>query len=367
MDQQTKVFGIGFQKTATTSLAAALTILGYNVTGAFLTHDRNVAAKVYDDAYDLADRFDAVQDTPWPVLYKELDRWHPGSKFILTIRPTEKWIKSVVTHFKEQYIPLHEWIYGVRHAAGHEDVYVRRYEQHNREVLEYFKDRPNDLLVMDITKGDGWEKLCPFLGIGIPPVIFPSQNLAKEREKRPIERGVRFLVRKLDRGHTMRLIDPLRQGVSSNFVRDLFHYHYAMFARLWEASGPLSEEQFAQESFGPGSSIREQFIRQIAEEQAWLQRLRGAAPDGADLAAASKEAVYAQWDSTRFAMREYLAHLSAADCNSRLSDGNEYVWEALIHLTDLGAQQRSYIRQSLRSLGVQVEEQTLITFFRKKR
>jgi len=32
------------------------------------------------------------------------------------------------------------------------------YKKHNEEVLEYFKHRPQDLLIMDITKGDEWEK-----------------------------------------------------------------------------------------------------------------------------------------------------------------------------------------------------------------
>ncbi|HEX8335676.1 MAG TPA: sulfotransferase [Pyrinomonadaceae bacterium] len=32
------------------------------------------------------------------------------------------------------------------------------------------------LLVMDITAGDGWEVLCPFLGVEIPDRPFPHEN-----------------------------------------------------------------------------------------------------------------------------------------------------------------------------------------------
>jgi len=197
MASRQKVFGIGFQKTATSSLAAALYILGYNVTGFFGTHDADIGEKVYDMAYDLADRFDAAQDTPWPVLYRELDQKYPDSKFVLTVRPTDRWIKSVVNHFKNHYIPAHEWIYGVRTARGNEDVYIQRYEDHNREVLAYFEGRPDDLLVMDITKGDGWEKLCPFVGQEIPPLEFPSQNGAADRSNQPMKRGINYLKGKL--------------------------------------------------------------------------------------------------------------------------------------------------------------------------
>jgi hypothetical protein len=180
---KTKVFGIGFHKTATTSLAKALSYLGYRVTGPNWVDNRNIAQEVYEMAFDLANSFDAFQDNPWPILYKELDRKFPGSKFILTLRPSGQWIKSVVNHFDEKETPMREWIYGIGRPKGNEDVYIRRYERHNREVLEYFKDRSEQLLVLDITAGEGWTKLCPFLGEQIPAISFPCANTASDREQ----------------------------------------------------------------------------------------------------------------------------------------------------------------------------------------
>jgi hypothetical protein len=180
---KTKVFGIGFHKTATTSLAHALSYLGYRVTGPNWVDNPNIAGEAYELAFDLANRFDAFQDNPWPILYKELDRKFPGSKFILTLRSTDDWITSMVNHFNEEETPMREWIYGVGYPKGNEDVYVARYERHNRDVREYFQDRGNDLLVLNITAGEGWEKLCPFLGKPVPPVRFPCANAASDREK----------------------------------------------------------------------------------------------------------------------------------------------------------------------------------------
>ena len=53
--------------------------------------------------------------------------------------------------------------------------------RHNAEVVEYFKDRPDDLLVMDITKEDPWPRLCAFLGEPVPSVPFPHSNSAADR------------------------------------------------------------------------------------------------------------------------------------------------------------------------------------------
>ena len=79
---------------------------------------------------------------------------------------------------------MREWIYGVGSPKGHEEVYVERYERHQREVIEYFRDRPADLLMLDLTRGEGWGKLCPFLGLSIPGAPFPHANAAPSRRTR---------------------------------------------------------------------------------------------------------------------------------------------------------------------------------------
>ena len=176
-----KIFGIGYHKTGTTSLASALKRLGYRVTGPNGVDNPRIAEEALRLALALAPEYDAFQDNPWPLLYRELDARFPGSRFILTLRPTDEWIASVVKHFGEEETPMRAWIYGHGSPAGHEAAYVERYERHNREVVEYFASRPGDLLVLRITEGEGWEQLCPFLGRPIPKTPFPHRNRSDER------------------------------------------------------------------------------------------------------------------------------------------------------------------------------------------
>lgn len=193
-----KVFCIGFHKTGTTSLKMALMELGYRVTGPFARHDRDIAETVEGKARRIIAEYDAFQDNPWPIIYRFLDREYPGSRFVLSIRPTEKWIASVVDHFGNSQPPMREWIYGTGkgNPIGNEDVYVERYERHNREVLEYFKDRPGDLITFDISAGDGWEKLCTFLGHPVPDTPFPWKNSKQIRDKRVAKHGSKQELRK---------------------------------------------------------------------------------------------------------------------------------------------------------------------------
>jgi hypothetical protein len=182
---KTKVFCVGFHKTGTTSLEMALKKLGYRVTGSFGTKDPDIAGKAHAMAYAMVDRFDAFEDNPWPILYRELDERFPGSKFVLTRRPTENWIRSQVKDFASTETPMRRWIYGEDAGCpmGNEDTYTTRYERHNREVQEYFADRPDDLLIIDLPNDDGWSRLCPFLDHDIPNETFPHANKASWSRK----------------------------------------------------------------------------------------------------------------------------------------------------------------------------------------
>jgi hypothetical protein len=183
---KTKVFCIGFQKTGTTSMEKALRDFGYRVTGVY---SPKISLQELRETYvksclEIAASFDAAQDMPWPLMYRELDQAFPGSRFILNVRDTESWYKSISGHFAGDGTPLQLLIYGedAPSPIGHEERYKQVYEAHNRAVKEYFKDRPGDLLVMDLEAGDGWEKLCPFLGEPIPATPFHHANPSKIRQ-----------------------------------------------------------------------------------------------------------------------------------------------------------------------------------------
>jgi len=193
-----KVFCIGFHKTGTTSIGEALELLGFRVTGPNGSRDRDIANTVHLLAESLVVEYDAFQDNPWPILYREMDEKCPGSKFILTLRDPESWIRSQVKQFGTKETPMRRWIYGVGGPKGNEEIFLERFNRHNREVREYFADRPEDLLVMDLAAGDGWEKLCPFLGKDVPRIPFPHANKATDREASK-QKGAARLVKNVKR------------------------------------------------------------------------------------------------------------------------------------------------------------------------
>ena len=180
-----KVLVIGFQKTGTTTMTEALRSLGYSVGQAAQSINmelkgKNLPAEKIDEAvramaFDIADRADAVQDSPYPLLFKELDARYPGSKFIYLDREPDSWVRSVVGHFGKSTTVLRDWIYGQPKAIGNEEVYRKRFLDHRDEVRAYFAGRPDDILYMNLAEGDGWLKLVTFLGDDFLPT-FPHRN-----------------------------------------------------------------------------------------------------------------------------------------------------------------------------------------------
>ena len=171
-----RIFCIGWHKTGTSSLGHALVRLGYSVLGCRLDMVHPLRQGDLDAVLGLAGQFDGLQDVPWAALYRQLDQAFPGSRFILTEREEQCWLRSALRHFDSTDIPLHAWLYGEGVMRGNEPLYLDRYRRHNQEVKKYFTDRQEDFLVLDLAGGDGWSEVCGFLGDPVPNRAFPHAN-----------------------------------------------------------------------------------------------------------------------------------------------------------------------------------------------
>lgn len=175
-----KVFGIGFQKSGTTTLGAMLSALGYRVAGYhsfrdFASHQDLNWNMLEERALDVMSKHDAAKDTPWPLLYPLLDREFPGSKFIHVIRDPDDWITSAVLDFADHPNALHQLIYGAPFPKGNERIWLDRYNSHNIEAAEYFKGRDNTYIQLRLEELS-YSALCPFLGKPLIAAEPPRSN-----------------------------------------------------------------------------------------------------------------------------------------------------------------------------------------------
>src|SRR5437667_6922343 len=181
-----KIFGIGLSKTGTTSLANALQILGYKTKDNmgvvnYATHDLSSVDLEVVEAYD------ALTDTPIPSFYRELDARYPGSRFILTVRDSDEWLKSCKKQFTQRFAEVqtdaHKRLFLDLYGTDvfDEQRFASGYQKFVDGVRDYFKDRPGDLLTINVAAGEGWDKLCRFLERPVPDIPFPKANVTQVR------------------------------------------------------------------------------------------------------------------------------------------------------------------------------------------
>jgi hypothetical protein len=160
-----KVFGLGLSRTGTTTLTQCLRILGYRVKHYYpsrvFAKPEHVESNLIG-SYGFFHSRQAFTDFPTPLIYPLLDRQFPGSRFILTVRDSGEWLASLAALFRHgpKWGPwearLHKRAYGIESEEAFDPRAAKRaYLRHNEEVRSYFKDRPEDLLVIDITRGPG--------------------------------------------------------------------------------------------------------------------------------------------------------------------------------------------------------------------
>lgn len=199
-----KLFGIGYNKTGTTTLERVLRRYGYALPNQQIQESRltkQCFSTNYSELVSFVSRFDAFQDLPFSqgLVYVAADALFPNSKFVLTERCSDDWFRSLSTFHQKAFafsdpsqlteqdiLDKFGYLYpGYMHEnktrllSTFEGVactvdwsklydkayYVRQYEERNAAIKRYFMNAPEKLLVIDVTKEPTTERLCAFLGL----------------------------------------------------------------------------------------------------------------------------------------------------------------------------------------------------------
>lgn len=128
-----------------------------------------VDALIADSDSNVLDAIDVAMDSPIPMLYKRLDKKYPNSKFILTTRKKEKWLFSmnwmfshgkVIWNWPKSTQAYHRKFYGT--IKYNTRILSKHYDLFHQQVFDYFKDRPSDLLILNIDEKIDVNLICDF-------------------------------------------------------------------------------------------------------------------------------------------------------------------------------------------------------------
>ncbi|KAJ7023162.1 P-loop containing nucleoside triphosphate hydrolase protein [Mycena alexandri] len=205
---------LGFCRTGTASMRAALSVLGYGGAhhiGRVMHNPEELAAwnaaidskfqpiknYNYPNWDQLLGEFKVVADVPGILFAEELIQAYPDARVILTTRDPDRWWKSMrntlLVMLDLKHTRLARWV--DPHGLGRFVPFARRnleillgpldtideatakmrYVQYNDNIRQLVP--PGRLLEYEM--GQGWERLCGFLGKEVPRVEFPHKNDAK--------------------------------------------------------------------------------------------------------------------------------------------------------------------------------------------
>lgn len=198
-----KVFGIGLNKTGTTSLGQALRVLGFDKhQGCNLELTRYWSTKNLEPIFEVVKENNNFEDWPWPLIYKELYAEFEDAKFVLTKRSSvDVWYESLCKHsILKGPTEIRKLVYGCYMPHDFKDKLFAIYNQHNEDVIAFFNQKaPEKLLVISFEDGNNWEKLCHFLNMEVPKSEFPFLNQSKsDQQKTEIAIGNNAMVNTLN-------------------------------------------------------------------------------------------------------------------------------------------------------------------------
>ena len=187
-----KIFCIGMNKTGTTSLQKALSDLGFHfgdqVRAELLLKEYKV--RNFKPVIKYCKTAEAFQDVPFsmPYTFVALDQYFKNAKFILSVRnSSEEWYSSLVKfhskifgrngqlptrsdllqatyRYKGYALEGHQIFFNVPdNDLYNRDILIKHYEEHNQAVISYFRFRPNDLLVVNLSDKNAYVELCRFV------------------------------------------------------------------------------------------------------------------------------------------------------------------------------------------------------------
>jgi hypothetical protein len=137
------------------------------------TWDQDIARVWYKQDADIsrmlrfAKSFESFDDVPWSRL-EFVDAFaaaYPDAKYVLLERDMDEWHDSLVRFRQKRGI--------VARTSREEDI------AEHLERIHYLSGKfsGEQMLRMNVFDGDGYDKLCPFLGLPVPADPFPRVNV----------------------------------------------------------------------------------------------------------------------------------------------------------------------------------------------
>lgn len=175
-----RIFGIGLNKTGTSSFHRAMELLGFRSLHWGGPPIRQAVEAAVEAGQPLLSGLDPIYDAFSDILpiarhFDLLDEQYPGSRFVLTVRDIDDWVDSRRRHVERNVALAARGEYAGGFVEVDEAGWRQEWHAHVARARAYFAGR-QDFLELDIARGADWGPLCGLLGLPVPVAPFPWEN-----------------------------------------------------------------------------------------------------------------------------------------------------------------------------------------------
>jgi hypothetical protein len=187
-----KIVGSGLGRTGTKSMQTALNLLGFGPCHHMVeVFAQPESMQLWIDAnegrpnWDLIFKdYQSMVDYPGAAHWQAIAHHYPDAKVLHTVRDPDKWFDSTqATIFAPQSHPRTEgdsvqsrffasFMGPLGERINDRGFMTEHFRRHTEAVKAAIA--PERLLVYEV--GEGWERLCKFLGVPVPSEPYPSEN-----------------------------------------------------------------------------------------------------------------------------------------------------------------------------------------------
>ena len=195
-----KIVGSGLGRTGTKSMQTALNMLGFGPCHHMVEVFRHPESmQLWVDAAEGRPDWDAIfkdyhsmVDYPGAAHWRAIADYYPDAKVLHTVRDPDKWFESTQATIFAPRSPALEMQEGLpakffgsfmgplRDRLADRAFMTDYFRRHTEEVKAAIA--PERLLIYQV--GEGWDRLCAFLGAPVPAEPYPTENSREEFQAR---------------------------------------------------------------------------------------------------------------------------------------------------------------------------------------
>jgi hypothetical protein len=195
-----KIVGSGLGRTGTKSMQTALNMLGFGPCHHMVevfAHPESmqwwIDASEGKPDWDLIFKdYRSMVDYPGAGFWREIAAHYPDAKVLHTVRDPDKWFDSTQATIFAPQAPtradggdLRERFFasfmGPMRAHLDDRAFMTDYFRRHTETVKA-AIAPERLLIYEV--GEGWDRLCKFLGVPVPDEPYPSENSTADFQAR---------------------------------------------------------------------------------------------------------------------------------------------------------------------------------------